>query len=276
MIEGTAAQNQFFITLPSNSSETFYGRQHPSNYHTRLETSIRLDPETWEVGLAEIAYPKTWHNVKSSGFALVTPQGLTVWTHLRANKFVSSEHLIRELQWSLDRAVPRGHNNKVVMRYDDVSERLRITIERGYALNMPRALAVPLGLTEDNGSPYRDQRGDDTLHGLTIPKDTTRDTVVEGAHTVYIDRAMPTMYVYCDLVRRARVGDAYVPLLRTLTVPERVQGDVVERQFTNIHYGTLERGIFDSVEIHIVDSTGANVPFEHGDVIVKLHFRRKQ
>ena len=272
MIEGTAAQNQFFITLPSNSSEKFYGRQHPSNYHTRLETSIRLDPEKWEVGLPEIAYPKTWHNVKSAGFALVTPQGLTIWTHLRANKFVSSEHLIRELQWALDRAIPRGYNNKAFMRYDDVSERIRVTIERGYSLKIPHALSIPLGFTEENGTPY----GDGTLSGLSIPKDTSQNTVVEGENTVYIDRAMPTLYVYCDLVRHQRVGDAYVPLLRTLTVPERVLGDVVERQFTNIHYGTLERGIFDSVEIHIVDGTGANVPFEHGDVIVKLHFRRKQ
>jgi hypothetical protein len=93
---------------------------------------------------------------------------------------------------------------------------------------------------------------------------------------VYVDRAIPTVYVYCDLISRQRVGDAYAPLLRTVDVPETVHGDYIERKYTNIHYGSLARGVFEEVEIHITDALGQNISFQHGDVIVKLHFRRKQ
>ena len=274
MIEGTAEEDQFFITLPSNSSEEFYGRQHPSNYRTRLETSIRLDPERWKVGMAEITYPKTWDNVKAVSLALITPEDLTIWTHLKANRFVSSKHLVRELQWALELATPAVQAGNVKVRYDVVSQRVRVTFSRGFALKIPYALAVPLGFSDENGSSYPSDRA--LMAGLTIPRDRSVDVVVEGSHPVYIDRSMPNIYVYCDLVRQQRVGDAYVPLLRTLNVPEKVQGDMVERQFTNIHYGALQRGVFDAVEIHMVDGTGENISFEHGHVIVKLHFKKKQ
>lgn len=64
------------MSLPSNSSQAFYGKQHPSRYHTRLETAINVDPRDYEVGLASITYPKSWHNVEDSSFSIVCPSGL--------------------------------------------------------------------------------------------------------------------------------------------------------------------------------------------------------
>jgi hypothetical protein len=75
MLEGAGSEG-FFMSLPSNSSQAFYGKQHPSRYHTRLETAINVDPRDYEVGLASITYPKSWHNVEDSSFSIVCPSGL--------------------------------------------------------------------------------------------------------------------------------------------------------------------------------------------------------
>ena len=50
--------------------------------------------------------------------------------------------------------------------------------------------------------------------------------------------------------------------------------DVVSEAFSNIHYMSIERSTFQEIEIHITDDLGRTIPFQHGRVIVKLHFRR--
>ena len=83
-----------------------------------------------------------------------------------------------------------------------------------------------------------------------------------------------SFFVYCDVVEHQLVGDANVPLLRSLAVKGRV-GDVVDHSFTNVHYMGLSRSTFQEIHIHITDDTGKEIPFDHGRVIVKLHFKQK-
>ena len=59
-------QSHFYLTLPSNSSEQYYGRQPLNHFKTKLPHPLPLDRNEWEVGLAEIIYPYTWKNVKTA------------------------------------------------------------------------------------------------------------------------------------------------------------------------------------------------------------------
>lgn len=52
-------KDQFYITLPSNSSMQFFPENRTCCYITQLPRSIQLTGE-WEVGLAEIHYPLTF------------------------------------------------------------------------------------------------------------------------------------------------------------------------------------------------------------------------
>ena len=98
---------------------------------------------------------------------------------------------------------------------------------------------------------------------------------VRAHHPVNVDRLIPMIYVYCDLIERQQVGDSYVQLLRTLPTRSSVRGDLITETFDNIHYSGVERGSFEMVEIHLVDHLGINIPFRTGIVTVKLHFKRK-
>ncbi|GBM63967.1 hypothetical protein AVEN_85660-1 [Araneus ventricosus] len=55
----------FYVTLPSDSSQHFFPDNKVSNYVTQLPSPIALQGE-WEVSLAEIIYPHTWHNVNNT------------------------------------------------------------------------------------------------------------------------------------------------------------------------------------------------------------------
>lgn len=147
---------------------------------------------------------------------------------------------------------------------------MRFNVQPGYALQLPYRLASPLGITDEDGAHYENNYGE---KGFSIPKQSG-ERVTEGSNTVYVDRDIPVLYVYTDLASLSRVGDAFVPLLRTVDVPVTILGDYVDRNYTNIHYTPLARGVFETVEVHITDSQGRNIPFQHGLVIAKLHFRR--
>ena len=60
------SHSHFYVTLPSNSSEQYYGRQPLNHFKTKLPHPLPLDRNDWEVGLAEIIYPYSWKNVKTA------------------------------------------------------------------------------------------------------------------------------------------------------------------------------------------------------------------
>ena len=59
----------FYATLPSNSSFDYFPNNTLTGYTTKLAEPITLKGQ-WEVGLCEIQYPFTWHNVTKSNCAL--------------------------------------------------------------------------------------------------------------------------------------------------------------------------------------------------------------
>ena len=82
------------------------------------------------------------------------------------------------------------------------------------------------------------------------------------------------LYVYCDIVEHQIVGNARAPLLRTVAVQNR-HGRDISINYERPHYISVNRKLFQEIEIDIRDATGRKIPFQRGRVIVKLHFRKK-
>lgn len=56
--------DEFYVTLPSNSSMDYFPENTQSSYRTKLFSPIVLSGE-WEVALSEVFMPKSWFNVNS-------------------------------------------------------------------------------------------------------------------------------------------------------------------------------------------------------------------
>ena len=63
-----------------------------------------------------------------------------------------------------------------------------------------------------------------------------------------------------------------VPILHTVTVKGE-HGSYVSKDFKSPHYVPLNKKIFGTIGITIRDEAGHLVAFEHGKVIITLHFR---
>ena len=282
----------FYLTLPSNSSKAVYGKQHPSNFKTKLSHAISLDPAEWEVGLAEISYPKSWNNLPHCSFRLShpdhsVPPGLmgvpSMYTvkGFGDTRFLTSRHIVRDLQQSIRAALPSGDGDNVVrVKYDEVANRAKFALKKDYGLWLEKPLASILGLSSKMATKTtREGAARRGPWGLLVPdirnyEPHADETVTVAPYTINVDRLIPSIYVYCDLVEQCFVGDSFVKLLRVLTVPSE-GGDHVTQKFTNVHYSNLQTGNFESIEIKLTDSLGEPIDFKHGDVIVKLHFQRK-
>ena len=57
---------------------------------------------------------------------------------------------------------------------------------------------------------------------------------------------------------------------------QREHGNYVSKNFERLHYVSLNKKIFDTISINIRDEAGDLIAFEHGKVIITLHFRRSK
>jgi len=268
----------FYITLPSNSSEKFYGKQSMSNYKTRLSKTLHLDVEEWEVGLAEIIYPHSWKNI-SNGTYSVRMLDNTEWVWKVAEipeaLYDNPAQLVDTINKATDDIMGDTQTNKIYLLYNELTRKVTVGINSGYMIQFPQNMASALGFGDTNVMLKNSY--DEDLRGATHNDD---DTVIYdyskiiAPYVLDLNRGLHTFFLYCDIVDYQLVGDANVPLLRTVAVSGK-NGEVIAKSFDNIHYVGLGRSTFQDIELHITDDTGLTVPFELGRIIVKLHFRKK-
>ena len=101
------------------------------------------------------------------------------------------------------------------------------------------------------------------------------DTTIRASDEKGFTLALPEtgnkyFYVYTDIIKSQYHGDVAVPVPRTVTVKGQ-HGSYVSKNFERPHYVPLNKKIFDT---NIRDEAGDLVAFEHGKVIITLHFRR--
>ena len=269
--------DHFYLTLPSNSSEIYYGRQPMCNFKTHLAKSIHLNVDEWEVGLAEIIYPHTWNNITSGKFEVKYVQdGQWLWEEVIIPDalYETPEQLIEVMNTYTQKTLPDSLTDRIRFFYNDLTRKFTAYVANGYMVRFYKELSTTLGFG-DKVTTLKHSK-DPTNFGVEEKEERMvyNDDKIIAPFSLDLNRGLHTFFVYCDVVSFQLVGDANVPLLRTVAVSGK-NGDVVAHSFDNIHYVTLNRSTFQEVEIHITDDTGILVPFQQGRVIVKLHFRRK-
>ena len=247
--------NEFYLTLPSNSSMDVYPTNTKTDFKTKLPNRIELDGK-WEVGLVEIQYPHSWYNlaegeevVKLWYFPINTPvQELTLT--IPPGYYNTIEDLLNRIEDEIQ-LVTNATRKPVLLRYDEITRKVTIDcfdIQVEFKEGLRRILGFEIIRIKD---------------GKTL---ATQTVDMDPLHSIY---------VYCDLLESRIVGDKMTQLLRVVPV-EGKSGDMVTRTYENVHYVSLQLKSFEDVEINIRDDSGNYVPFERGTLNVTLHFRRQR
>lgn len=281
----TTIQNQFYLTLPSNSSMGYYPKNTVANYITHLPRAIRLDAGEWEMALVEAHYPcsflslgndetidifiqqqeetnvdpKTLARVMDSG-ADVTPvvtatpkQNYRI--KLKTGDYANIEELLDYIN-TQELSIQYGVKFTVADKYNKF-----IDISMGYGvekIELSPTLALQLGFDPNELS-------------------LDADAINKSIRPPNIRLGLPShMYVYCDLVEPQMVGDTVAPLLKIVNISTSsyIYGLHKSTSFIDPHYVPVMNRSFDSVEIDLRDSTGRHLPFHFGTSCVKLHFRK--
>ena len=259
----------------------------PENTLTHYVTKLpdRFDLGEWEVGLSEIQHPISRYNVSkedvqlemyhvdsSSGAAAVhdvsPPPG----------HYDSLDALVKQINATI--ASKESKKNLFRFSYNEISKKITITF--GPDAKLPTVLVMSKMFAELAGFSLADVKSVLSEHEEREKKTTTggkskelRTAILLALNVCDLQRSFYSLFVYCDVVEHVVVGDVKAPLLRTVNITGK-EGLTVNRIFQTVQYVPVKRKQFSTIKIDIRDDTGRPVPFQHGKVIVTLHFRRKR
>ena len=272
----------FYLTLPSNSSQLYFPDNTLTEYTTKLASTIELTDE-WEVGLAEIMFPRSWYTIPRQGLKILVDCSHCVaefetdpfrhkrdynyiQIYLKGGYYNTMEELTQELNQAAIRAfdytriyVTTGDPiAPPVFDYVANAKQVRVTMISGMSIEFPPELVTVLGF-----SPEQNPIGNESTQTLTI----------RGEHSCDLQAGIHSLYVYCDVLQFTHVGNIKAPLLRVVDSGGEA-GGVVTRYYERPRYIPLQKKNFDSIQIIIRDDLGEKIQFENGKVLLTLHFRR--
>jgi hypothetical protein len=244
--------NHFYITLPSDSSATYYPNNTVSHFITRLPERVRLEGP-YEMALAEIIFPHTWFNVDNEDEKYwITAKERPAFV-FRSGYYADGTAIAT----AINRDMWVDSNLKFV--YNEATGKFTLT-----------AHSTDFVMSDD----LQRYLGFDLKNIASGPQTIATLLRRESRHSFDVNRGLHLMYVYCDIAAHTVVGDTKTPLLRVCNVTGR-HGEMVRHSYTKPHYVPVGRREFDTIEIAINNELGKPMPFEYGKSVITLHFRRK-
>lgn len=302
--------SDFYLTLPSDSSMDLYPDNTLSTFRTHLNPAVSLKHDEWEVGVASLSFPKEWYNLlntknvirlKFQGWtanSMQTSDSCVVETHLPTDNYISVAHLlnvlnaslhelwnskkVRDFIYSPPQAVDDSYNTRVKLakaaeskgpytsfKQDPQSKKVSLVIEHLAAYSLMRML--PRITLEIEGVLVTVLGWDGEIQEFYLDQLARKkmNTTIDAPNQAQLQMAMDVFYLYSDIVEPQRVGNIVAPLLDVF--PSRKGYHRPSR----IHYVPLKYARMTTVDMYIRTGMGNPVPFVHGKVVVKLHFRKK-
>ena len=81
------------------------------------------------------------------------------------------------------------------------------------------------------------------------------------------------LYIYTDIAEYQIVGDESAPLLCVTSTSG--SSDIIDKIYDSPHYVKVARNNIETIEIDIRSEFGKPIQFKNGQVVIKLHFRKK-
>ena len=238
--------NDFFITLPSNSSAQYYPDNQASRYRTQLAQSIQLEQQ-WEVAVYECRFPITWKNVLEDHNTFT---------------FQTTE----DDETPLTISIPTGY-------YNTLGKLIAVINERTPTKRKPAIKVV-------NSSHFVVLHGyyrfEEILgHILGVSLNHLLGPRERNQYSFDADALHHSIYLYGDFIHPQVVGDSMSPLLARIGVDNAQHGEYKTYSPRHLSYLPVIGEHLHSPLIYLCDETGRKIDFQTGIISVLLHFRQR-
>jgi hypothetical protein len=251
------SENSFYVVCPSNASMELYSANTPGHFRINLPKRLTFRGR-YEVGLAEVTYPVTWdtfqaakdYRIKAS-FNDKLGQGV-----LTRTLYLTVDELIKEVISKVaDATDVLAVHLRNILQYDNFKNRIKYVMPSKFKIRLSQSLSDALGF---RNNVWIEGRG-------------------EAAYPPDIRIGMHALFVYSNIVEPQLVGDAYAPLLRTISVAENDKRGAQHQRstFESPHYVPVITDEISTIEIILKNDSGETVSFATGKTVCTLHFRRK-
>ena len=290
-----------FIILASNVS-TFGDLNSHSKFKTRLaRRRVFPSDEDWRVALTEITYKQSWYNVRNDtqikfvsrlGGIIKFDQEVVNKCVIEAGFYPNISYLISYINSKL-KILGTKYKQAPSLYVNPESQKVSIYPGSTIDPNSPDDKFIPffgeeveniLGLVDEDGLTLKEQ-----ILSYHSPSDPDSQLMTEKALRIYtyftnrkfkgyypadINAGFSNLYIYSNIVQQSDVGDAFSEILTT--VPNKLSkegfGGSIHHEPKNLVYRPLQTRNFDTIEVVITDDRGVRVPFELGNVVIKLKF----
>lgn len=266
--------SDFFITLVSNSSMRIFPDNKTSSFTVLLPEKVSLKG-SWSVGVAEIHYNYNFFNV-TDGNNKITLIKKEIENDQNNNEINKSETKQIEI------AIETGHYNSVTDIIAVINNKLKPYMVVGdvlFSINEinNRTLVHKENLLSDIGSIFFEGRLNMQLGFMP-----GRDVLLfkSSPHVGNTQFGIPDqMLIYTDIIEPTFIGHEKAYVIKIVNTEARqgtIFGDACYKEYTHMHYMNVQKREFESISIDIRDYTGNFIPFQHGVLMIKLHFKRQR
>ena len=245
--------DDLFIYLPSSVKSSIQENT-VSHYTTTLNSPLRLPSDVpYECAVAKVIFPSEIKNVYDGHFEYFSyvlkrvipsrlPDGYYVTTDDIVNKF-------KEILGELDKEAYKFST-------DNIANRFLVEMTKPEGRKRTPFMKFSENLTALTGSP-RFIQGE----GFTV-----------GTHPFNMSGGIQNLYLYCDLVHNAIIGNTLAPLILVFSY-KKDDGSQQEYEPKNLVYTPLNKNIINDITIETRTKTGLFVPFLGGEMLILLHLR---
>lgn len=264
----------FYIVLPSNSSEVYYPDNTTTCFTTHMSREIRLTGE-WLIGLSEIHIPCTVEHVQKSEafytFQVGSKDDKKKSESMTVNFPSGVYKTVEELAAVINNVSDvREHQQLVPMDFKKGYYKLKRTCN----CEDPHSTTFNEKIRRIFGFEDFTHRHEGTFVTSMAKKDYNK-----GNRPACLARAIPDqLFVYTDVCEAYPIGDTHASLLRIVSLDSSKYkfGSTVVKQFAPIQYVPVLHHNFQSIDIDIRDAQGQRIPFSYGTLIAILHCKRNR
>lgn len=250
----------------------FYKEIKTSSFTVLLPQKVTLSGK-WNVALAEIHYNYNFFNVTASN-------NRTYLRKINKKNADDSENFItKELQKIT--AVPPGYYPRISCVASEINHELKKILNSSEDILTFSEFNGRTKIASDKlrSCDYSEMHFDDRLSmqlGFQ-PRDNILDREI-SPHAANIHFGIADqMLIYIDIIEPTFIGHEMAYVLKIVNTQPRslTFGNACYKEFHKMHYMPVQKREFESISVDIRDYNGNFMPFIHGILTIKLHFKKQ-